>query len=518
MTLPFDVLEDKIKGCWQGKNIGGVLGAPFEGLRQVNDVTFYTQDLSAGPPPNDDLDLQLVWLCAAEQYGKNINAHILGDYWLSYIIPNWVEYGTGKSNLRRGLLPPLSGHVDNPYENSCGCFIRSELWACLCPGHPEQAVRYAYEDAIVDHADEGMYAELFCAAVESAAFVESDRDKLIAIGLSYLPEDCAVAKAIRLVIRCYGDGLSYLETRRELFCQFPGTFGIQHTPLRDIKDEFPMAVPGFDAPQNIGIVLIGWLYGEGDFGKSLCIAVNCGEDTDCTAATLGAILGIVAGEQALPKQWLEPVGGVITTCCINLTTHQLDIAESVEALSQRIIRLIPTFLGDAVHDMFTEQRGYSVETADVLAYDKKPLYLSHTNGSRKPKQLPLSSLATLGPYCVRFDFTTFYAVLDYQGEPYIAQNTPRKLCLSIFDSGLTGHQQWADVTIYTPEGVSIVQGRHFSVPLQNLYEYRAELTFEVLCETILSNRIDILIDISIPGRHTYGVAKATLFGSGASFN
>ena len=92
--LEFDIYRDKVRGCWAGKNIGGILGAPFEGKREINQIEFYQQDLTAGPPPNDDLDLQIVFLSAVERYGRQINASILGEYWLSYIIPNWVEYGT----------------------------------------------------------------------------------------------------------------------------------------------------------------------------------------------------------------------------------------------------------------------------------------------------------------------------------------------------------------------------------------------------------------------------------------
>ena len=187
MKLNRKQYQDKVRGCWIGKNAGGVLGAPYECLRQINRVDFYSQDLSMGPPANDDLDLQIVWLAAVEKYGRRVNASILGEYWLSYIIPNWVEYGTAKANLRAGLVPPLSGEVANVYKNSNGCFIRSEIWACLAPGHPEIAVRYAYEDACVDHAGEGLYGEIFFAAVQSAAFVESDHRKLISIGLSYIP-------------------------------------------------------------------------------------------------------------------------------------------------------------------------------------------------------------------------------------------------------------------------------------------------------------------------------------------
>ena len=54
--------------------------------------------------------------------------------------------------------------------------------------------------------------------------------------------------------------------------------------------------PNFtDAPQNIAFTILGWLYGE-DFGDAILKAVNCGYDTDCTGATLGAILGIIGGK------------------------------------------------------------------------------------------------------------------------------------------------------------------------------------------------------------------------------
>ena len=108
MILQLNELRDKLAGCWTGKNVGGVLGAPFECKRMIPNVDFYVQDLTQGPPANDDLDLQIVWLAAVERYGRNVNASILGEYWLSFVIPNWVEYGTGKTNLRAGLVPPLA--------------------------------------------------------------------------------------------------------------------------------------------------------------------------------------------------------------------------------------------------------------------------------------------------------------------------------------------------------------------------------------------------------------------------
>ena len=81
--------RDKVLGCWTGKNIGGTLGAPLEGRRELFDVTFYTQDLRGNPVPNDDLDLQLAWLRAVDELGpQNINSKTLGEYWISWVTPH----------------------------------------------------------------------------------------------------------------------------------------------------------------------------------------------------------------------------------------------------------------------------------------------------------------------------------------------------------------------------------------------------------------------------------------------
>lgn len=176
--------RDRVYACWLGKNIGGTLGTPFEGKQDPNNLEFYA-NLKAGEPlANDDLDLQLLWLKAMEENGAKVDARILGEYWLKYVPVDWNEYGVGKMNMRRGILPPLSGEFDNAqWRPSNGAWIRSEIWACLAPGCPALAAKMAREDACVDHGSaEGTLAEIFTASVESAAFVESDPDKLIAIG------------------------------------------------------------------------------------------------------------------------------------------------------------------------------------------------------------------------------------------------------------------------------------------------------------------------------------------------
>ncbi|MBQ7292763.1 MAG: ADP-ribosylglycohydrolase family protein, partial [Clostridia bacterium] len=80
MKLNFEKYRDKVNACWIGKNIGGTMGTPYEGKRAVLDIKGFTSE-PGEPLPNDDLDLQLVWLYAMERMGpQGLNASVLADY------------------------------------------------------------------------------------------------------------------------------------------------------------------------------------------------------------------------------------------------------------------------------------------------------------------------------------------------------------------------------------------------------------------------------------------------------
>lgn len=277
-----------VYGGWLGKNIGGTLGAPVEGRKELLRLDYYPK-LPDGPLENDDLDLQLVWLHALEQYGPALTARELGQEWVEHVFFPFDEYGYALANLRRGLQAPVAGWFNNPFADCMGSPIRSEIWAMAAPGAPAIAARYAYEDAIVDHAGgEGVYGEMFFAALQSAIFFERDRDRLIDIGLGHIPADCRTALALRDLLRWHQEGHGWTEAR-ELVLRHHG------------RSNFT------DAPQNIAFTILGWLYGE-SFEDAILKAVNCGYDTDCTAATLGAILGMLLGPEALPERWTAPLG------------------------------------------------------------------------------------------------------------------------------------------------------------------------------------------------------------------
>ena len=119
MKLDFKTYSDKVRGCYTGKNIGGTLGAPFECYRGVYNLDWFMHDISS-PIPNDDVDLQLVWLAAVEREGRHIDSHVLAEYWETYVSAQISEYGTSKNNFGMGILPPLSGYLRNENRNSNG--------------------------------------------------------------------------------------------------------------------------------------------------------------------------------------------------------------------------------------------------------------------------------------------------------------------------------------------------------------------------------------------------------------
>ncbi|ACT01220.1 ADP-ribosylglycohydrolase family protein [Paenibacillus sp. JDR-2] len=504
MKLTLQNYREKVTGCWIGKNIGGTLGAPFECKRGVFDFDFYTQELNGEPLPNDDLDLQLVWLNAAEKYGRNVNARILGEYWLSYIVPNWGEYGAGKNNMRQGLVPPLSGYVNNVFRDSNGAWIRSEIWACLTPGHPELAVKYAYEDAIVDHSHEGVYAEVFFAAIQSAAFVESNRDTLIDIGLSYIPEDSGIAKGVASVRASYAAGATWQEARVKLMNDVPGSFGILAMAKKDLPTDVPVGPMGYDAPSNVGITILGWLYGEGDFAKSICIANNCGEDTDCTAATLGSILGIIGGAASIPENWKEPIGDAIKTLCLNLGDQGLRIPKTVTELTDRIIRLTPLFLGSELCDYVTSSEGYTIETREGDGLYQHPEWVNAWIDRKFSDRLAQS------PFTVEYDFTIFTVRLNYGAAPYVQEGKEMTFKLQVVNQLFI--QQWLQVKWHLPEGWSISPSPVYAASLEHYHcnDGMTELEFTVTANGLTQSRYDLIVEITSNGRPTKGLIPVVL--------
>jgi len=476
-------------GCWMGKNIGGTLGAPFEFIRQVNDVSSYTQDLGGEPLPNDDLDLQLLWLIAMEQRGLDVDAHRLAEYWCLYITPHWSEYGIAKTNLRAGLLPPHSGMRGNEWRHSCGAFIRSEIWACVAPGLPDVAARYAAEDAIVDHGDgEGTWGEVFFAALESAAFVCDDLTTLIDIGLSYIPADCGMAAAIRCAVDAHKSGMGWRKARLEILGKHRGAtlFGI---PERTSADDRALGLDtgqlGYDAPCNVALTVLALLEGGDDFAKTVCTAVNCGEDTDCTGATAGALFGLIHGIEAIPDEWIEPIGRSIKTLTLDLGDLGGQVPQTIDELTERSERMAGRVLARDRRNTLT----------DSPAAAKKP----SVDALRASDALRADLAVRVGVCRHRFDFFT----VDVQPAdgPTIRTGEPKPVKVTIRNTG--GIQAALKVQWHTPAGWRVrpaAAGAALSLP--KLLGGPVELDFTLHPGPLTIATARCVIEITAEGRPT----------------
>ena len=477
IKLNYSEYFDKVSACWIGKNIGGTIGGPFEGKREMLNVTGYTTP-PGEPLPNDDLDLQLIWLLAMETYGPyNLNEHILGEYWINHVTPNWNEYGFAKANMRMGILAPMAGEYTNDHwKYSNGAWIRSEVWACMAPGCPDVAIRYAFADACVDHGmGEGTYAELFTAAIESAAFVENDIRKLIEIGLSKIPQDCRIATGVRFVIESYDKGMDWKDVRNKLV-------------------EMSADIGWFQAPANIAYVILGLLYGEGDFKKSMLYAVNCGDDTDCTASTLGSIMGIMHGMSIIPQDWAEYIGDRIITKAINGACTGL--AKTCRQLSEKVARMAPVVL--------------IANGKDVVFTDE-------------PTQLPADYTDSMfgGEYCKKLldrtgysydiDFIHTTARVEFDEAPIVKPNESIEIKIRFFDK--IYDQKHIGIKLYLPEGWTASDYRRdiflnrFTFEGEE-YVWTAKITAGEKVEAV--NRI--IVEALPFGRPTPGYIPVTVMG------
>jgi ADP-ribosylglycohydrolase len=64
---------------------------------------------------------------------------------------------------------------------------------------------------------------------------------------------------------------------------------------------------------NAMIVAASLLMGDGDFGRSVCMAVETGFDTDCNGATVGSVIGIMNGTGSISEEWSSPINDTIYT-------------------------------------------------------------------------------------------------------------------------------------------------------------------------------------------------------------
>ena len=320
------VMLDKMKGGWFGRICGCYLGKPVEGVRMLNmakiltrtgndpmhryidleeiekidlsDISFpiqqraYPKDFNK-MPSDDDTNYMLIAYEVLRRFGRNFTSDDVAEVWLStqtkhaYCTAERVAY----INLINGYAPPASGEYKNAYREWIGAQIRSDFYGYINPGDPETAAEMAYRDARVSHVKNGIYGSMWVAAMIAEAYVTDDVKRIIKAGLSQIPSTSRLHQSIVNIIAKYESGVSAEDCISDIRTRWNEDFSYDwcHTI------------------SNAEIVAAALLYGNKDYGKSVCLAVGACFDTDCNGATVGSVIGTVIGYDMIPEYWKERV-------------------------------------------------------------------------------------------------------------------------------------------------------------------------------------------------------------------
>jgi ADP-ribosylglycohydrolase len=287
--LSYSGYLDKVLAGWIGKSLGGVIGVPYENHKQFNPVpvdSLWPATMGA----NDDLDIQVVWLEALQEQGLFLTSHDLAHFWQDRCAYNYCEYGYFLHNIQRGIAPPTSGQWNNSFfQESEGCPIRSEIWGMICPGNPKLAAEYARMDGQLDHGGVSVDVEQFLSAALAEAFLTDDLEKVLSAGRSVISPDSVVAKTVGEV--------------RDICKEYPKPYDAWRLLIRRYGNR-----DASKAITNHVLVLMSLFLGKMDFKKTMQICISSGWDADCTAATAGALLGVMGGTKWLPVDWNAKLG------------------------------------------------------------------------------------------------------------------------------------------------------------------------------------------------------------------
>lgn len=459
-----EVYRDRVMGCWAGKCLAGAIGMPFEGVPyqpELRPETIYVQDV-----PNDDLELQLVWLIALERHGLELNGQHLAEFWLNNIQHGCDEYSMAIRNMSRGIMPPESGYEDNFFVDGMGAAIRSEIWAAVFPGRPDAAAHFAAMDAVVDHWGDGVWSEVFLATAESRLFVDDDIKASLIFALETIPDTTRLQSALRMVLDLYEQGCNAEEAKPVIMKK------VYHHNFTDCV-------------MNLAILTFALLWGEGDFVKTVLLAVNCGHDTDCTAATCGAFLGLARGSKVIPEDLMKKLSSTLTLG--DLIAKIDGVPKTLPELVDRTIALHERLKGDLpeahypAYEPFVQDTPRGYDSARWLLLDEAEHDISAIKENLLrdgvcPEELKQHIITTAGltfelsNYASDFNTLNLFTILDVtntdtdKDDVVLSITADVGLTLWIDGQRLINHhsRQLAIPSFHRAEG-----GAAFCYPLQN---------------------------------------------------
>jgi hypothetical protein len=303
-------LQNKIKGGWAGQVIGCTFGGPTEfkyNGTMIQDYQPIAWDngrckwwYENVPGLYDDIYMDLTFVDVFEKEGLDAPAssHAMAFANADYML--WHANQGARYNILKGIMPPESGHwLNNPHSEDIDFQIEADFAGLMSPGMVNTASGICDDVGHIMNYGDGWYGGVYVAAMYSLAFVSDDIEFIVTEGLKSVPEQSQFFQCIDDVIgwwKQYPD--DWKQNWFECEKKWSSDIGCPEGVFKDFN---------IDAKINAAYIVIGLLYSEGDFAKTMEISTRCGQDSDCNPASAGGILGTVLGYDNIPEYWKAPV-------------------------------------------------------------------------------------------------------------------------------------------------------------------------------------------------------------------
>jgi len=338
LVISRDQLENKIKGGWAGQTIGVTFGGPYEFRFQGSFIGDYQpllwyngylrETMLNNPYLYDDLYMDLTFVDVFEKYGLDAPVDSFANAFAHAGYSLWHANQAARYNVLQGIRPPLSGYwKNNPHADCIDYQIESDFAGLMSPGMPNTASAISNKIGHIMNYGDGWYGGVFVGAMYTLAFGSDDIRDIISGALKTIPPQSEFYQCIADVIKWHQ---LYPEDWKQTWLE------IQKKWANDIGCPDGIFSPfNIDAKVNAAYVVIGLLYGEMDFTRTLEITTRCGQDADCNPSTAGGILGTIMGYDHIPAYWkmglaeAENIDFKYTRISLN-TVYKIGLKQAIE--------------------------------------------------------------------------------------------------------------------------------------------------------------------------------------------
>lgn len=406
-AITFDDLKDKIKGGWAGQTIGCTFGGPtefkFKGtmIQDYQQMVWYDdyikETFEQDPGLYDDVYLDFTFVEVLEKDGLKAPADQFAQALAREDYRLWHANQAARYNILHGIKPPASGHwMNNPHADDIDFQIESDFAGMMCPGMINSAAEICDRTGHIMNYGDGFYGGVFMAGMYATAFISDDIGYIIEQGLKPIPPQSKFYRAINDVIRWHKQ---YPDDWKKCWFEFEKKNTSEKGCPEGVFNSF-----NIDASVNAAYVVIGLLYGEKDFFRTMDIATRCGQDSDCNPATAAGILGVILGYNNIPAFWKPAVEKVMD---VKFPYSGLTLHEVYELSYKHALKMIMQNGGDVVYN----DVGISVQEPKLLILEQS-----------FEKMYPVKELL------VRKDYLDESIIIDFSGNGIVVTGNVKSQC------------------------------------------------------------------------------------------